>query len=345
MAEVKYCNILEGLDNYDPYKQDRSKLSHITKLSMYLDSLQAVIDLQHYVEVETKKNGTDINTLDGLGRAALHWIVGQNYERGCEILLRERAQINVLTQNESFTPLMVSCRKGGSSLITQYLLEHKADHSIRAKSSATAFHIAVASGSRNCMRFLILKGADPFLPLTDRRTAIDLAKTEKMKSFVYSCYRSAVIYREKRDKTCAYCGKSRKKLDRCGRCYVTFYCNQGCQKEHWLKYHKDGCPGSLIAIVEKDTGSTSDTPNFKYLNPDKAFVVKYHLTSGNDHFFRNEALTLLAKVSGDVYVHPQGVSPSATYYWAKFCDSAKRKLHLYAGRPLPRPTYVINSHS
>ena len=339
---MKCLNILKGLDDYDPSEQDENTLSQVTKLALYVDSLQAYMDLENLLHTVTANQEIPrVDELDQHGRAPLHWIVGQNYETGCESLLQEKANINVLTKKEGFTPLMVSCRKGGSAKVTLYLLQHKASHSLQAKSSATAFHIAVASGNRNCMRLLILYGANPFVPLDDRRTAVDLAPNERIRSLVFSCYRSAVIYREKYERLCSFCGKKAKKLSRCGKCYVELYCNRNCQLDHWTKEHFENCRGS-VTTAKMDFQSKTALNKIKV---DKTFVFKVTTIVNGDVTLENEQKTLRASISRELYNKTAALptEPKApAYYWAKFTDSSRQELRLYLGRVLPRVTYIYS---
>ena len=329
MTQASYCNILVGLDTYDPTKQNADTLSQVTKQAMYLDGIQDYMDLQDIL----RSSNNIVDELDQSGRAPLHWIVGMNNELGCEHLVRE-ANLNVQSEKEGFTPLMLACRKGGNAKIAYCLLKHGANHRLRAKSSATAFHIAVASSNRNCMRLLVLYGANPFASLDDQRTAIDLVTNQRMRSLVYSCCRSAVLYQERHEKCCAFCFEKTKKLHRCGNCYITFYCSRNCQIGHWTKEHFEKCPGGIsVAVTNFQCRSASNK-----INADKAFLIKVASVLENIVTFENEQKTLKAELNYDIY-KKTAVLPSdpklPSYYWARFADSSKQELIIYLGSLLP----------
>ena len=323
----KNLDTLDGLDNFDPRNQEDGKLSQLTQLAMYVDGMQATINFVSFLTDADDPN--TVNKLDCFGRAPLHWIVGQNYIPGCELLLEHGADINVHTNKEGLTPLMVACRKDGSAKMAQFLLKCGADHSIRAKSTATAFHIAVASGNRNCMRLLILYGADPYLLMKGDKSALDLAKDEKMKTLVYSCFRSALIHKEKKDETCAECDSKSNYLFRCGKCYSTFYCSGHCQIDHWKSKHRLNCPGSIIASVLSDSGKRESQQKRQ---SDKAFVVRLYTTTDDDLIAESEEKRVYAKVTDQS--KPKHDS-SPTYHWARFTDDSKNELHVYFSKSLP----------
>ena len=333
MANLR-VDILQGLSNYDPNKADKKKLTQLTQLATYVDSLTDQMELADFIH----KLGKDksINELDSYGRAALHWIVGQNYDTGVDVLIQHGAKTNVKTQKEGFTPLMVSCRKEGSCKITKQLLMNNASYAMKAKNSATAFHIAVASGSHNCMRLLVLHGADPYLPLKDGRTALDLACDEKTKKLVYSCYRSSTSRKEKKDAVCAECEAKDVHLSRCGNCYCTFYCSPTCQLGHWKTGHAESCPGN--SIVKKDNSVNADDS----VNNEKAFLVQITRTKSSDLIVKSKERNVHAKITDEKLKQKfSEYSPRGTpwYHWAKFVDSSQTTLYLYHGKIAPVPQY------
>lgn len=324
----KNLDTLDGLDNFNPKDQDKEKLFQLTQLAMYVENMQATINLDSFI---ANSNDPDtVNKLDCFGRAPLHWIVGQNYFPGCESLLLEyNADVNVRTNKEGLTPLMVACRKGGSAKIAQLLLKNHADHSLRAKSSATAFHIAVASGNRNCMRILILHGADPYLLMKSGKSALDLAKDDQMKTLVYSCLRSALIHKEKKEEVCAQCDAKEFDLQRCGNCYSSFYCSRHCQQEHWKSDHHQYCPGNIVASVINDS-SKNEMHSFRN---NKAFVVRLFVTSDSDTIAESEEKGVYAKVKEQTK-RKFSSNSTPTYHWARFTDNSRAELLVYFSKCL-----------
>nr|CAB3261809.1 uncharacterized protein LOC100177353 [Phallusia mammillata] len=360
----KTDNILDGLEDFDPKVQPfRSNLDTVTIMALEQDAYAFMSIFDTYCEnyADERRDVKTIDTRDVYGRTALQWIIGARYFKGFTRLLEKKVDVNYGTLLEGFTPLMVACRQGGDIRFVKELITHGADIHKKAHSGATAFHIATASGSRDCMRLLVMNGADP-KAMVNGKHSLDLAKDDKTRKVVHTCMRSCIIREEKENAVCAFCEQPSKELRRCGECYVVFYCTQACQIKHWIQ-HRKTCASNMIAKIDEGTNKSdskgSEDPAPKQVDiqshDKKTFFVEAYacfskINNTPTEFIKviNPLKKITARIVPDgdedvdfkallnyVVTNGEG-NRQSVYFWAKFANEAKTELLVYHGNKLPR---------
>ena len=71
--------------------------------------------------------------------------------------------------------------------------------------------------------------------ITKTKTGLTL-KTDQGVNINFHCIPDKID-----EKLCSNCETTTLKLYKCGRCKRVRYCNQDCQKLHWIKIHKYDC--------------------------------------------------------------------------------------------------------
>jgi len=89
--------------------------------------------------------------------------------------------------------------------------------------------------------------------LTDKEIAIYIAHTRRMNKICGNCGRAEYC-------DCCNDKKGKVNLKRCGKCMLTYYCNDKCQRKDWITRHKYWCckKDSKISLMFKSLGVKYD---------------------------------------------------------------------------------------
>ncbi len=104
--------------------------------------------------------GFDPDMKDSRGNPLLTVAVRANYPEIVEILLEAGADVDHLSGDRGYSPLMDAAQKGDLAIL-EILLAHGADASIRSKDGQTALILAAGRGDVPQCRLLVAHGADP----------------------------------------------------------------------------------------------------------------------------------------------------------------------------------------
>jgi ankyrin repeat protein len=128
------------------------------------------------VDLENNSGLTALNYAVHGARAAIVTILGQN-----------GADINHANPKTKETPLMTACYRGDNEVVTR-LLRFKPDLDAQDVNGVTAAMRAAGQNNKECLKFVMEAGADPFLTSKTGRRVVDFAATAKAQECIdYLC--------------------------------------------------------------------------------------------------------------------------------------------------------------
>lgn len=141
------------------------------------DSLDYVLDC--YV-------GIDINASDGMKRTALHMAAWKADPELVQLLLRSKASTSQKAR-DNFSALHFAIQSG-SLECCQLLVEKnpKLLHEAITKGKKMPLHLAAAKNNLEICQFLLDKGADPSALASNKQTALDFAKDDRIFELIKS---------------------------------------------------------------------------------------------------------------------------------------------------------------
>lgn len=128
--------------------------------------------------------GFSPSLVDSRGTPLLSLAVRAQFPPVVSLLLNAGADVNRLSQDRGYSPLMDAVQKGDVA-IAQILLDHGADGNLKSKDGQTALIIAAGRGDLSISKLLVSHGADPSIKDSLGMSAISYAslfKNEKLLS-------------------------------------------------------------------------------------------------------------------------------------------------------------------
>jgi len=104
------------------------------------------------------KDGHDIN-LKSKNVAPLHVAVMRGHSEAVELLLRHKADVNLLGMKDQCPPISIASA-GRDPAMVRTLLDHNADPDLRDRYGCTPLMYAAKSGATMCIRVLLRAGAN-----------------------------------------------------------------------------------------------------------------------------------------------------------------------------------------
>lgn len=142
--------------------QRKSKLELIEKgIPVNFESFINLLNQDDYYYLKKLIDaGFDVNYSDQTGVSLLNHAVRKNKFEAVKILLDSGANINSVSKDRGYTPLMDAVWRGNLEIV-KYLLMSKADVSTLSKEDETNLVIAVGANKEELVQILISFGADP----------------------------------------------------------------------------------------------------------------------------------------------------------------------------------------
>lgn len=128
--------------------------------------------------------GFSPSLIDSRGTPLLSLAVRAQFPPVVSLLLNAGADVNRLSQDRGYSPLMDAVQKGDVA-IAQILLDHGADGNLKSKDGQTALIIAAGRGDLSISELLVSHGSDPSIKDSLGMSAISYAslfKNEKLLS-------------------------------------------------------------------------------------------------------------------------------------------------------------------
>ncbi len=120
-----------------------------------------------------KKDGINVNAVDEMGFAPLHYASKKGYRDIVKLLLDKEADVNLIS-NESVTPLHMAVNSGNKEVI-KLLIDAGADINATDRGGRTALIYAVEAKKAEAARYLVELGADISIMDNQNHTALDYA--------------------------------------------------------------------------------------------------------------------------------------------------------------------------
>jgi len=272
-----------------------------------------------------------VNERDVFGMTPLHTAVYFRSIESCKVLLSFGADINA-TNEWGYTPLFLALGAAQDTEMGKELLAKGADPNIAALLDSgehwTIFHLAALMHRLDMLRLLAKHGANPSQALFDGIVPLHLAVNDEIRLCIMALSRQYNRKKENNIAICKWCGK-RKGLRRCKDCYVTFYCDEKCQRDHWNYKHAKDCPGSIVVGIR--------FKEFLEGEKDKAFKEAHDLTMDSvydkeDHHMWVTSRRQLELQNGKYFVSKVEYEPEHTYV---VCSNEDFSIHcrLFAFEP------------
>ena len=120
-----------------------------------------------------KKDGLNVNAVDGEGYSSLHYACLKGYKDIVKLLLEKGADVGAVS-NRSVTPFQLACVSGNKEII-KLLLDAGADINATDKVGKTALIYALEARKSDAAKYLLELGIDADIADNNGRKAIDYA--------------------------------------------------------------------------------------------------------------------------------------------------------------------------
>ena len=120
-----------------------------------------------------KKEGINVNSVDEMGLAPLHYVCKKGYRDIVKQLISKEADVNIIS-NQSVTPLHMAAVSGNKEII-KLLADAGADINATDKQGRTALVYAIEAKKAEAAKYFISIGADVTIMDNQGRNAFDYA--------------------------------------------------------------------------------------------------------------------------------------------------------------------------